>query len=238
MGMDESALALAAKADEKAREELITRQEKNILRIVSRAKHRFVTKSDDEWAIALCAFSHAIDTYQPEKGVFLSYAETLIRRSLIDAYRQEARHALEFAVPPEAFDGEAEDGMPNPVLSSIIGLSARAADHALRDEILAANMELRQYGFSFFDLTRCSPAQDRTREACQKAANAVLACAADLAQLARTRQLPIKRLIEFDGIPKKILERYRKYIIATVIIRAGDYPALQGYIRGGRGKES
>lgn len=52
MGFRESALALRAQSDERAREELITRQEKNILRIASRAKHRFVTKSDDEWAIA------------------------------------------------------------------------------------------------------------------------------------------------------------------------------------------
>ena len=38
MGQDESALALLAATSDAAREELITRQEKNILRIVSRAK--------------------------------------------------------------------------------------------------------------------------------------------------------------------------------------------------------
>ncbi|MEZ4510094.1 MAG: hypothetical protein R2881_10955 [Eubacteriales bacterium] len=37
--------ALRAAEDERAREELILRQEKNILRIASKAKHRFVTKS-------------------------------------------------------------------------------------------------------------------------------------------------------------------------------------------------
>jgi len=48
MGSYETELALRAAQDDRAREELIRRQERNILRIASRAKHRFVTKSDDE----------------------------------------------------------------------------------------------------------------------------------------------------------------------------------------------
>ena len=112
MGFRESALALRAQSDERAREELITRQEKNILRIASRAKHRFVTKSDDEWSIALFAFSRAIDTYRAEKGAFLPYAEKLIRNSLIDSGRAEARRAREISVPPDAFEGEGEEESP------------------------------------------------------------------------------------------------------------------------------
>ena len=59
MGFGESALALRAKTDERAREELISRQEKNILRIVSLAKHGYATKSDDEWSIALYEIGRA-----------------------------------------------------------------------------------------------------------------------------------------------------------------------------------
>ena len=236
MVQDESALALLAATSEAAREELITRQEQNILRIASRAKHRFVTKSDDEWSIALCAFSHAIDTYRIEKGSFLTYAEIVIRRSLIDAHRAESKRAQELVVSPEAFEGEMEESVSNPVLSIMIERSIRAQDRTLQEEILAANEELRQYGFGFYDLTSCSPGQERTRKACSRAADAVLASEAQLSQLTRTQQLPIKWLIERDGIPKKIVERYRKYIIAMIVIRAGDYPALQGYLNGGRGE--
>ena len=236
MAQDESALALLAATSEAAREELITRQERNILRIASSAKHRFVTKSDDEWSVALCAFSHAIDTYRIEKGSFLVYAEIVIRRSLIDAHRAESRRAQEFIVSPEAFEGETEESVPNPVLATMIDRSIRAQDRTLQEEILAANEELRRYGFGFYDLTSCSPGQERTRKACARAADAVLASATQLSQLTRTQQLPLKRLVEHDGIPKKILERYRKYIIAMIVIRAGDYPALQGYLSGGRGE--
>jgi RNA polymerase sigma factor len=234
MGFGESALALRAKTDEQAREELISRQEKNILRVASIAKRDFATKSDDEWAIALCAFSHAIDTYSPTKGAFVPYAETLMKRSLIDEHRAKSRHAQETPVSPDAFEGEQDESEHNPVLHIVIEQSVRAADTTLPDEILAANASLKQYGFGFYELTDCSPGRGKTREACLMAAETVLNHPIALEQLMRTRQLPMKWLAEKSALPKKLLERYRKYIIATIVICAGEFPALQGYIRGGR----
>lgn len=237
MGLDESTLALRAARDERAREELIRRQEKNILRIASRAKHRFVTKSDDEWSIALCAFSRAIDTYAPEKGAFPAYAERLIRNSLIDAYRAGAKYAKEVAVAPEAFEGNVEEGPPSPVLYAVVESSVRAADTALRDEILAAGAALRPFGFGFFDLTECSPGRSETRLACAKAVRAILCRQEELQRLLRTGQLPVRTLTQEEGVSQKLLERYRKYIIASVVILTGDYPILAGYIRNaGRGE--
>jgi RNA polymerase sigma factor len=230
MGLDESALVLRASHDERAREELIRRQEKNILRIASRAKHRFVTKSDDEWSIALYAFSRAIDTYASEKGSFMPYAERLIRNSLIDAHRAEAKHAPEITVAPEAFEGY-EDGAHSPALRAVVESSERAADTSLRDEILSAGTALRPFGFCFFDLTGCSPHRKETRLACVKTARAILGRKDDLQRLLRSGQLPVKKLSDADGVSRKLLERYRKYIIAVVVILSGDYPILAGYIR-------
>lgn len=234
MGFGESALALRAKTDERAREELISRQEKNILRIASLAKRGFATKSDDEWAIALCAFSHAIDTYLPTKGAFVPYAEVLMKRSLIDEHRANARHVQEMPVSPSAFEGEQDEDERNPVLPAVIEQSVRAADTTLQDEIRAANSALKRYGFGFYELIDCSPGRGKSREECLAAAQAVLDHPVALDQLLRTRQLPMKWLMEQSGLPKKRLERYRRYIIATIVICAGEFPALQGYIRGGR----
>ena len=238
MAQDESAAALRAAKDERQREALIQRQERNILRIASRAKHRFVTKSDDEWSVALCAFSRAIDTYVPERGAFLPYAETLIKRSLIDAYRSEARRENEFTVPPEAFDGETDEDGENPVLGAVVQMSLQKQDTRLKDEIAALSAQLKLFGFSFFDLTECSPSQQRTRSACAKAVRALLARPEDLDAMFRTRKLPMKNLIRFDGVSGKLLGRYRKYIIASLVILTGDYPILGAYIRGSeRGEE-
>ncbi|MCE5188657.1 MAG: hypothetical protein LLF75_05695 [Eubacteriales bacterium] len=238
MTLDVTELALHAAQDDRAREELIRRQERNILRIASRAKHRFVSKSDDEWSIALCAFSHAIDTFDRSKGGFLSYAETLIRRALIDAYRAETKFAREIAVAPEAFDGEAEETTQSAVLFAVVESSVRAADTRLRDEILAANEALGAYGFRFYELTSSSPRQAKTRKACARAVRALLSRPADLEQLTRTKQLPMKNLIRQDGISKKLLDQYRRYIIASVVLQTGEFPILTGYIRGcGLGEE-
>ena len=120
------------------------------------------------------------------------------------------------------------------MLAVVVEKSVHAADTTLRDEILAANALLKQFGFGFYELTDSSPGRDSTRKACLLAAESVLESQIALEQLTRTHQLPAKWLIEQRAIPKKLLERYRKYIIATIIICAGEFPALQGYIRGGR----
>ena len=79
-----NALALRAVEDRQVREELIREHEALILRTASVACRRFVTRSDDEWSIALWAFSRAVDDYSPTRGDFLPFAATLIRRDLID----------------------------------------------------------------------------------------------------------------------------------------------------------
>ncbi len=52
-------LAIAAASDERKREELIYSNEQPILRTASTASRRFVSRSDDEWSVALGAFSKA-----------------------------------------------------------------------------------------------------------------------------------------------------------------------------------
>ena len=237
MNLNESAAAIRAATDDLAREELIRRQEKNILRIASRAKHRFVTKSDDEWSVALFAFSRAIDTYQAEKGAFLPYAEKLIRNSLIDSSRAEARRAWEVSVPPGAFEGEGEEENA-PVRYAVVQSSVRAADSRLKEEILAANEALGAFGFGFYELTSCSPAREKTRIDCRAAAEAILESPRELERFFTTHRLPVRLALERARVPEKTLEKYRRYIIALVVILSGDYPLLSGYLGGGRrGKE-
>ena len=70
------------------------------------------------------------------------------------------------------------------------------------------------------------------------AAEAVIASEESYLMLIRSRQLPVKYLVSEFGIPRKLIERYRKYIIAVAVIHAGDYPALQEYIHLGRGERT
>ena len=225
-------LAMAAAADERKREELIRGHEQTILRTASSACHRYVNKSDDEWSIALCAFSKAVDVYTAEKGDFLPFAQMLIKRDLIDYYRSQKNTLREVIVAPHVLEGGGEsEEDPSGVYLAVVKNSQEASDRSLRDEILAANELLSDYGFRFFDLTECSPQQDKTRKECAVAIRFMLTDSTLFAALEKTRKLPIKALAAASGVSRKTLDRYRKYIIMAVLILDGDYPQLAEYLK-------
>lgn len=225
-------LALSAENDERRREELIRSQEQTILRTASAACHRFVSRSDDEWSIALCAFSKAVDVYDEAKGDFLPFAQMLIKRDLIDYFRAQKNTLREVSVAPHVLEGSGEpEEDPAGAYLAVIKSSREASDHSLRDEIVAANEMLQNYGFRFFDLTECSPQQGKTRKDCALAVRVMLTDSGLFATLEKSRKLPIKALAEASGVSRKTLDRYRKYIIMAVLILDGDYPQLAEYLK-------
>ena len=224
--------AIYAAKDDRKREELITCHEQTILRTASSACHRYVSKSDDEWSIALCAFSKAIDVYSAGKGDFLPFAQMLIKRDLIDYYRTQKNSLREVSVAPHVLEGGGEpEEDTEGVYLAVVKNSLEANDHSLRDEILAANELLSSCGFRFFDLTECSPQQDKTRKDCAEAIRIMLTDSALFAALEKSRKLPIKALAAASGVSRKTLDRYRKYIIMAVLILDGDYPKLSEYLK-------
>ena len=97
--------AIAAASDERKREELIYSNEQTILRTASSVCRRYVSRSDDEFSVALCAFSKAVDVYFEAKGDFLPFAQMLIRRDLIDHFRSQQNTLREVSVAPHVLEG-------------------------------------------------------------------------------------------------------------------------------------
>ncbi len=225
-------LAIAAASDERKREDLISSCEQTILRTASSACRRFMNKSDDEWSVALCAFSKAVDVYSQEKGDFLPFAQMIIKRDLIDYYRSQKNTLREVTVAPHVLEGGGEpEEDTEGVYLAVVKSSREASDHSLREEILAVNELLSAYGFRFFDLAECSPHQDKTRTECAVAIRTVLTDSALFAAMEKTRKLPIKALAAASGVSRKTLDRYRKYIIMAVLILDGEYPQLAEYLK-------
>ncbi len=229
---------IAAKTDEQALNALVENHKQWILRCASEAAHRYVTDSDDEWSVALLAFLAAVRGYDETKGSFRGFAGVVIRRRIVDHVRSNWNHGAEVPVTPDAFDGELPgedaDSVDLQVQSQVVADSVAASDRDLstrtREEIEEAQATLQRYGFSFFDLTECSPKAEKTKRACAFAVLTLMGNPVMLDQLRRGRMLPMKELSATSGVSRKTLDRYRRYIIAAAEILSGDYPILSAYV--------
>jgi len=225
-------MAVEAAADGEKMNCFLERHEEYIMRCASKAARRYLTKADDEWSLALIAFTQAVQSYSLEKGSFYSFAELLIRRKLIDHFRGEARHRLEQPLDQAAFSADAgEGGEDYAVRLAVQSQAAEDERQALKLEIEAANALFNAYGFSFYDLSDCSPKSRKTKQACALAVNYLMRSPPLLSQLRDSKRLSIQVLEKSSEIPRKILERHRKYIIAATEILCGDFPYLSEYIK-------
>jgi RNA polymerase sigma factor len=225
-------LVLEASNNQAILNELIEQNEFFILKCASSVTHHYITKSDDEWSIALTAFVQAIHNYDLNKGSFLSFAELVIRRRLVDYIRSQVKHNMEVSVDPIIFDTDTEDNDTDiSIRLAVADQVARENNHSMRLEISSINDVFTEYGFTFFDLTSCSPHAKKTRTACGKAVGFMLNYPLLLSEMRSTKQLPLKIIEKNAKVPRKILERHRKYIIAAIEILSGEYPKLAEYLR-------
>ena len=100
---------MEAKTNPTMLEQLIKQYEFYILKCASKVCHHFITKNDDEWSISLLAFHQAVEVYALEKGSFLSFAELVIRRRLIDYIKSQGKYSNEVSVDPIIFDSPSEE---------------------------------------------------------------------------------------------------------------------------------
>ena len=228
--------AVAAKDDLRLRENFIRDSEQTILRIASRACNRFISRSDDEWSVALYAFNKAIDSYSEDAGDFVPYSSVVIKRALIDYYRNEKRHANEMPVSDEMLTGEGDYSSNSELLGALYRDSSEVSEKNdrtvdLRSEILDVNERLKKYCFTFRDLKDTSPKAGKTKTACARAISFILDNDETLENVIEYCRLPIKEITDKTGVNKKILDRYRRYIIMAVIILNGEYPLLADYLK-------
>ncbi len=226
--------AAKAAGDPSEREAFLAENSGRILRLASKLLGRPVTRSDDEWSVALMAVSEALDHYDQRKGDFWGYAAVVIKSRLLNLLRRRKQSGLEISVSPEAFAGEFEEG--DPELSMKLKLRDRmtsddtASGNPLRDEILALQEELSEYNISFFDLTECSPRSRKTKRGCAEVIASIFLPPPLVEMLRKNGRLPARELKERSGQPVKFLDKFRKYLIASVLILDGDYPGLSEYV--------
>lgn len=226
-------MVIKAKKDKMIHEKLIVENEFFIIKVASKITNKYITKSDDEWSIALNAFNETVKSYELNKGSFYSLAELVIKRRLIDNIRKESRRKSEISVDSYVFqsnpqENEEAEGVNKEVLKK---LSKVTTESSVKLEIEDVTEKLNLYGFSFYDLTKVSPKSEKTKVACAKAVAYILKNSIVYNELTYSKKLPIKIIEKNINVPQKVLERHRKYIIAAVVIMYGDYPHLAEYMR-------
>jgi len=206
-------MAVKAVSDDDVLYMFIEKHEFFILKTASKTAKHYISKEDDEWSVALVAFSDAVKKYDYERGSFISFAELLIHRNLVDYYRSQGRHSLE----------SQDEGIEDKAV-------VESKDNNLKWEIEALTQILKECGFTFMDLADCSPKATKTKAACAKAVSYILDNPILVKEMRASKRLPTKIIEKNSKVPRKILERHRKYIIAVVEILYGDYPYLSEYL--------
>ncbi len=205
-------------------------------KVTSRFCKRYIDPArDDEFSIALAAFNEAVNQYSATVGrSFLGFAETVIRRRLIDYLRKEQRFSQQ--APYSSFDVEdEEEQIVNPVEihQAIEQYEKQKGAEERRSEISDLNATLQEYGISFMDLVENSPKHSDSRRILSEIGRVISEDTELSGILYNRKMLPIKELLQKVQVSRKTLERNRKYLIAVALIYSGPYPYLKEYLHTG-----
>jgi RNA polymerase sigma factor len=216
------------------RNQFIADYQPYVAKVTSRFCKRYIDPAkDDEFSIALSAFNEALNQYSAPMGrSFLGFAETVIRRRLIDHLRKEQRFRGQ--IPYSSFDQEDEENNiinPVEVHQAIEQYEKQKGLEDRRSEIEDFSRCLAEFEIAYSELVDASPKHDDSRQMLFTIGR-MLSQEADLMRiLLQKRQLPIKDLLERVEVSRKTLERNRKFIIAIALIFNGPYPYLRDYLQ-------
>ncbi len=223
------------KGSSTARERLIKSYTPFILKTASKVSGRYVRLGeDDEVSVSLMAFNEAIDCFDTAKNhSFLSFAETVIKRRLIDHFRKESALTKK-VVPLSSFEqnDEDNDGSYYYIESkqAIEVYQEKNAASERKEEILQFSKRLSEFGISFQELVSVSPKHEDARIRAMEAAKIIASDPEMLNHLITKKELPLKKLESNVGISRKTLERQRKYIIALTLVFISDFEYLKQYL--------
>lgn len=228
----EKIVAFIQSGHEEYRNELINSYKPFIRKVLSKVCKRYIDQSMDEYSIGLFAFNEAINQYKPGQGSkFLSFADMVIQRRIIDYIRKETRHKKHTFLEQEASD---EDGQQEESVAE----QRAALEHFKEKELIEERIHdienyqslLSRFGITFKVLSKQCPKHIDARDHAKMIAKLIADSSEFSSYLQEKKQLPIKELLNHVECSRKTIERNRKYIIAVSLIYIGGFTSLQSYI--------
>lgn len=209
-----------------SRDEFIQSNKDFVYRITYNVCKRNISwENDDELSIALIAFNKACDNYNESKGDFFAYSKVIIRNALIDYFRKNSQN------PWLTFD---DDESTINYIDSKISMDqfSIANENSYRaEEIVLFTKELSDYGLDFNVLADSSPSHTDTRNSLLRIAASCSANEDILFKIRKKKLLPIKDICLYTGANKKTLEKWRRYLLALILIlSSNEYPYIKSYL--------
>jgi len=184
---------------------------------------------DDELSIGLMAFVEAIKSHDSKKGNFLSFAQNVIRRRLIDYYRKEKKHSNMLSL--NGYYDEGEDGERDLGIGEALeNYTINEINEYRRLELEELKKELLRWDITFSQLADASPKHGRTRKSYAERIRYLQSQPDLVKQIMSKKYLPVAEIERALGLPRKKIERARKYIIAVLIIITGDYQYIRDFV--------
>jgi RNA polymerase sigma factor len=197
---------------------------------VGKSIGRFVEYGkDDELSIGLLAFVEAIHCFDKAKGSFLSFAQLIIKKRIIDYYRKEKKYTNVVSLYAHSPDYETDE-IDLTDQKSIESYATENINENRRLELIQFKEELKRWDIAFEELIEASPKHDKLREIYKEVIYHVL-CNRDLANIVlQKKYLPIAEIEKNIKVPRKKIERGRRYIISAIIVLTGDYQYIREFL--------
>lgn len=211
--------------------EFIRKYKPYIYATICQFKGGFIDDGDELATIGMMAFTEALDSYDTCRGGFYNYSKLVIRSRLIDYYRKTSKLTENEILLSEYSSDFEHHNNKIETIDAINSFNETEDSFFRKEEIFRLGEELRHYNITFNDLEKLSPKKVDLRHKYIKSAAFIVDNAEILNGFLNSGKLPISEITSQVMISRKQLDRARKYIIALVLIKKGDYSFLSEYIK-------
>ena len=189
---------------------------------------------DEILSAAMLGFNEAIRNYDIEKGHFFPFANRVVCDRIIDCARRLGKAKFQ-TVPLDEKNDEHLSAQSDAISEiSLRFYEAQRRQESISEEIEQFKTELMTWGITMDALVKHSPRHKKLRETYCTVVTKICQDYDVMQTIQLKHYFPIKAAAELTGLPQKTLERARIFILASVIIKLGDYDYLSEYVSGVR----
>jgi RNA polymerase sigma factor len=133
--------------------------------------------------------------------------------------------------PLVMFDNQEEDLEYIDYKTSMENYEVETENKIRAEEIILFSKELKEYKLDFNSLVEASPSHKDTRNSLL---NIAFICVKEeniLTYVKQKKQLPVKEIVLLTGSNRKLIEKWRKYILILLLLLSSDeYPYIKSYL--------